>query len=39
MKDWFPIEAREKLQQNEKEATEEHLQEMGFDPEQGCIIA
>lgn len=38
MKDWFPLEAREKLQQNEKEAAEEHMQELGFNPGQGCIL-
>ena len=39
MNDWFPIEAREKMQQNEKEAAEEHLQELGFNTDQNCIIA
>jgi hypothetical protein len=38
MKDWFPKEAREKLEQNEREAAEEHLQELGFET-QGCVIA
>ena len=37
MKDWFPKEAREKLEQNEKEAAEEHLQELGFNT-QGCVV-
>lgn len=37
MKDWFPKEARQKLEQSEKEAAEEHMQELGFNTE-GCII-
>ncbi|KIP08754.1 hypothetical protein PHLGIDRAFT_117001 [Phlebiopsis gigantea 11061_1 CR5-6] len=40
MKDWFPIEAREKLDQSEKEAAEEHMRELGFDPNaSSCVIA
>lgn len=31
MQDWFPTEAREKLQANEKEATEEEMRELGFE--------
>lgn len=38
MEDWFPEEAHVKLKQSEKEATEEHLIEMGFDPNQKCVI-
>jgi len=38
MQDWFPVEAKEKLKANEREAADEELQEMGIDP-QGCIIA
>lgn len=38
MEDWFPEEAHVKLKQNEREATEEHLVEMGFDPNQKCVI-
>lgn len=38
MQDWFPLEAREKLKENEKEASEEELREMGLDPDQACII-
>ncbi|KAL6303637.1 SPX domain-containing protein [Sparassis latifolia] len=37
MKDWFPIEAKEKLQQNEKEAAEEDMRELGIDVN-GCTI-
>ena len=37
MKDWFPVEARKKLQQNEREAAEEELQELGLDV-RGCIL-
>ena len=40
MKDWFPIESREKLRQSEKEATEDYLKDLGFDPKgPTCIIA
>ncbi|KAJ3559944.1 hypothetical protein NM688_g25 [Phlebia brevispora] len=38
MKDWFPIEAKKKLQQNEREAAEEQMEELGF-KEESCIIA
>ncbi|EAU86763.2 RING-14 protein [Coprinopsis cinerea okayama7 len=38
MQDWFPIEAREKLKANEKEAAEEELIELGIDPNKSCII-
>lgn len=39
MKDWFPIEARQKLQQNEREATEEHMRELGYPPDgPGCVV-
>ncbi|THU89964.1 hypothetical protein K435DRAFT_781386 [Dendrothele bispora CBS 962.96] len=38
MQDWFPVEARKKQKQSEKEAAEEHLVEMGFDPSQKCVI-
>lgn len=38
MKDWFPKEARQKLEQSEKEAAEEHMQELGFNTD-GCIIS
>ncbi|KAG5645958.1 hypothetical protein DXG03_004750 [Asterophora parasitica] len=38
MQDWFPIEAREKLLQNEKEAAREELEELGLDPDQSCKI-
>jgi len=38
MQDWFPLEARAKQKQGEKEAAEEQLREMGFDPSQKCII-
>lgn len=39
MKDWFPIEARQKLHQNEKEAAEETMIELGFKPDgPQCIV-
>ena len=37
MKDWFPVEARKKLQQNEREAAEEELRELGLEY-RGCIV-
>ena len=37
MQDWFPVEAREKLKANEKEAAEEQIREMGLDPN-GCVL-
>ncbi|KAJ7049489.1 SPX domain-containing protein [Mycena amicta] len=38
MRDWFPEEANLKLKQNEEEATQEQLQELGLDPDQRCIV-
>ena len=38
MKDWFPVESKVKLKNNEKEVAEEQLQEMGLDAG-GCVIA
>lgn len=39
MKDWFPIEAKEKLKQNEREAAREQMEELGFSVEDsGCVI-
>jgi hypothetical protein len=38
LEDWFPLEAHEKLKASEKEATDEQYREMGFDPDQKCII-
>ncbi|GAW03864.1 ring-14 protein [Lentinula edodes] len=38
MEDWFSEEAHEKLKASEKEATEEHLREMGFNPDQKCVV-
>ncbi|KAI0746403.1 SPX domain-containing protein [Daedaleopsis nitida] len=37
MKDWFPVEARKKLQQNEREAAEEEMKELGLEY-RGCIL-
>ncbi|KAI0354010.1 hypothetical protein OH77DRAFT_1426416 [Trametes cingulata] len=37
MKDWFPMEAKKKLQQNEREAAEEEMQELGLDV-RGCLV-
>ncbi|KAF8218275.1 SPX domain-containing protein [Mycena galopus ATCC 62051] len=38
MRDWFPEESNVKLRQNEKEASEEQLREMGIDPDAKCIV-
>jgi hypothetical protein len=39
MKDWFPVEAKEKLKQNEREAAQEELQELGFSQDApGCVM-
>ncbi|KAJ6447875.1 hypothetical protein C8R45DRAFT_850636 [Mycena sanguinolenta] len=38
MRDWFPEESNVKLRQNEKEASEEELREMGIDPDEKCIV-
>lgn len=38
MQDWFPLEAKEKLKANEKEASLEELQELGLDPNSTCTI-
>lgn len=38
MQDWFPIESKEKLKQNEKEAAREELEELGLDPDQSCTV-
>ena len=35
MKDWFPLEARKKLHQNEREAAEEEMKELGLNTN-GC---
>lgn len=37
MQDWFPVEAKAKLKQNEREAAEEELQELGIRAE-GCVV-
>ncbi|KAI8973169.1 SPX domain-containing protein [Trametes punicea] len=37
MKDWFPLEAKKKLQQNEREAAQEEMQELGWDV-RGCVV-
>ncbi|KAH7909420.1 SPX domain-containing protein [Hygrophoropsis aurantiaca] len=37
MQDWFPVEARAKLKQNEREAAEEELAELGIDGK-ACAI-
>ncbi|KAJ7080454.1 SPX domain-containing protein [Mycena epipterygia] len=38
MRDWFPEEASLKLQQNQREAVQEELQEMGLDPNDRCVV-
>jgi hypothetical protein len=38
MTDWFPVEARAKLKQNEREVAEEQMVDFGLDTHR-CIIA
>lgn len=38
MQQWFPKESRQKQKDNEKEAADEELREMGIDPNQGCVV-
>ncbi|KAI0079186.1 hypothetical protein K474DRAFT_1659490 [Panus rudis PR-1116 ss-1] len=37
MKDWFPVESRKKLKENEREVAQEEMQELGLDT--SCIVA
>ncbi|KAH7922741.1 hypothetical protein BV22DRAFT_1016708 [Leucogyrophana mollusca] len=37
MQDWFPVESRAKLKQNEREAAKEELEEMGIEA-QSCVL-
>ena len=37
MADWFPIESKKKLRQNEREVAEEELEELGID-NPNCIV-
>ena len=38
MQDWFPVEAKEKLKANEREASEEEMRELGIGPDQSCVV-
>lgn len=38
MQQWFPKESRQKQKENEKEAADEELREMGIDPNQSCVV-
>jgi len=38
MQDWFPLEAKEKLLSNEKEAAAEELVELGYNPNASCLL-
>ncbi|KAJ2927379.1 hypothetical protein H1R20_g9717, partial [Candolleomyces eurysporus] len=38
MQDWFPVESREKLKANEREASREELEELGLDPDKTCVV-
>lgn len=38
MQDWFPVESKEKLKSNEREAAREEMEELGLDPDQGCVL-
>ena len=37
MRDWFPAEAKKKMEQNEKEAAKEEMEELGLNAN-SCII-
>jgi len=37
LQDWFPEEAKAKHRENQKEATEEQLEELGI-RNQGCVV-
>jgi hypothetical protein len=38
MQDWFPVESKEKMKQNEREAAEEQMRELGIDYKSECIV-
>lgn len=38
MADWFPIESRDKQRANEREVTQEQLEELGIPDVHGCRI-
>ncbi|KAF9218599.1 hypothetical protein BS17DRAFT_762140 [Gyrodon lividus] len=38
MSDWFPLESREKLRANEREAAQEEIEELGLSGSSGCLI-
>lgn len=38
MQDWFPLEAKEKLLSNEKEAAAEELVELGYGLNGSCLL-
>jgi hypothetical protein len=38
MQDWFPVESRKKLDENEREVSKEQLEEMGIDPALSCMV-
>jgi hypothetical protein len=38
MQDWFPVESRKKLDENEREVSKEQLEEMGIDPTLSCMV-
>ena len=39
MRDWFPIESKKKLRQNEQEVAQEEMEELGLNINGSCIIA
>lgn len=39
MRDWFPVESKKKLRQNEQEVAQEQMEELGLNPDVSCIIA
>ena len=38
MQDWFPLESKEKLKSNEREAAREEMEELGLDPDKACFV-
>jgi hypothetical protein len=38
MQDWFPLESKEKLKSNDREAAREEMEELGLDPDKACLV-
>ncbi|KAK7689507.1 hypothetical protein QCA50_007299 [Cerrena zonata] len=39
MRDWFPMESKKKLRQNEQEVAQEQMEELGLNVNDSCVIA